>query len=113
MGRKGSLKTCFVSGGCLRFAMRLMRPGRCFGPLPAGARGLVAQLVEQCPFKALVQGSSPCQPTIFIKHNGINGFYRIYGCGAPKVRIKVRIVTRKYEDVQGRTSRQFSIEMER
>ncbi len=26
--------------------------------------GLVAQLVEQCPFKALVQGSSPCQPTI-------------------------------------------------
>ena len=27
--------------------------------------GLVAQLVEQCPFKALVQGSSPCQPTIF------------------------------------------------
>src|ERR1039457_1532960 len=25
--------------------------------------GLVAQLVEQCPFKALVQGSSPCQPT--------------------------------------------------
>jgi hypothetical protein len=24
---------------------------------------LVAQLVEQCPFKALVQGSSPCQPT--------------------------------------------------
>src|SRR5258707_12017119 len=28
-------------------------------------KGLVAQLVEQCPFKALVQGSSPCQPTIF------------------------------------------------
>src|SRR6266480_2332391 len=27
--------------------------------------GLVAQLVEQCPFKALVQGSSPCQPTTF------------------------------------------------
>ena len=27
------------------------------------AVGLVAQLVEQCPFKALVQGSSPCQPT--------------------------------------------------
>jgi hypothetical protein len=27
------------------------------------AAGLVAQLVEQCPFKALVQGSSPCQPT--------------------------------------------------
>src|SRR5437870_3901786 len=27
--------------------------------------GLVAQLVEQCPFKALVQGSSPCQPTSF------------------------------------------------
>ena len=26
---------------------------------------MVAQLVEQCPFKALVQGSSPCQPTIF------------------------------------------------
>ena len=29
--------------------------------------GLVAQLVEQCPFKALVQGSSPCQPTTFEK----------------------------------------------
>jgi predicted GIY-YIG superfamily endonuclease len=29
--------------------------------------GLVAQLVEQCPFKALVQGSSPCQPTTFKK----------------------------------------------
>ena|GEM_PF-3160755 len=27
--------------------------------------GLVAQLVEQCPFKALVLGSSPSQPTIF------------------------------------------------
>ena len=27
-------------------------------------RGLVAQLVEQCPFKALVRGSSPRQPTI-------------------------------------------------
>jgi hypothetical protein len=27
--------------------------------------GLVAQLVEQCPFKALVRGSSPRQPTIF------------------------------------------------
>ena len=26
--------------------------------------GLVAQLVEQCPFKALVVGSSPTQPTI-------------------------------------------------
>ena len=26
--------------------------------------GLVAQLVEQCPFKALVRGSSPRQPTI-------------------------------------------------
>ncbi len=26
-------------------------------------RGLVAQLVEQCPFKALVVGSSPTQPT--------------------------------------------------
>jgi hypothetical protein len=25
---------------------------------------LVAQLVEQCPFKALVEGSSPSQPTI-------------------------------------------------
>ena len=25
--------------------------------------GLVAQLVEQRPFKPLVQGSSPCQPT--------------------------------------------------
>jgi hypothetical protein len=23
-------------------------------------------LVEQCPFKALVQGSSPCQPTNFL-----------------------------------------------
>ena len=28
-------------------------------------RGLVAQLVEQCPFKALVRGSSPRQPTRF------------------------------------------------
>ena len=27
------------------------------------ANGLVAQLVEQRPFKPLVQGSSPCQPT--------------------------------------------------
>lgn len=27
--------------------------------------GLVAQLVEQRPFKPFVQGSSPCQPTIF------------------------------------------------
>jgi hypothetical protein len=27
------------------------------------AVGLVAQLVEQCPFKALVVGSSPTQPT--------------------------------------------------
>lgn len=25
--------------------------------------GIVAQLVEQRPFKALVQGSSPCGPT--------------------------------------------------
>ena len=32
--------------------------------------GLVAQLVEQCPFKALVQGSSPCQPTIFSRSMG-------------------------------------------
>ena len=30
---------------------------------PLSGLGLVAQLVEQCPFKALVQGSSPCQPT--------------------------------------------------
>jgi hypothetical protein len=29
-----------------------------------GRVGLVAQLVEQCPFKALVAGSSPAQPTI-------------------------------------------------
>jgi hypothetical protein len=29
-------------------------------------RGLVAQLVEQCPFKALVRGSSPRQPTRFL-----------------------------------------------
>ena len=28
-------------------------------------RGLVAQSVEQRPFKPLVQGSSPCQPTTF------------------------------------------------
>lgn len=34
-----------------------------FNP-PRPFSGLVAQLVEQCPFKALVQGSSPCQPTI-------------------------------------------------
>ncbi len=28
---------------------------------------LVAQLVEQCPFKALVVGSSPAQPTIQVQ----------------------------------------------
>ena len=28
--------------------------------------GLIAQLVEQRPFKPFVQGSSPCQPTIFL-----------------------------------------------
>lgn len=32
----------------------------------AGICGLVAQLVEQCPFKALVRGSSPRQPTIIL-----------------------------------------------
>ncbi len=32
---------------------------------PAAVRGPVAQLVEQCPFKALVVGSSPTRPTIF------------------------------------------------
>ena len=53
---------------------RLMRPLRSIRPLRLHAprrlfsvrvpmAGLVAQLVEQCPFKALVQGSSPCQPT--------------------------------------------------
>ena len=31
--------------------------------------GLVAQLVEQCPFKALVRGSSPRQPTTIIDYN--------------------------------------------
>lgn len=31
--------------------------------------GLVAQLVEQCPFKALVRGSSPRQPTNFAVEN--------------------------------------------
>ena len=36
-------------------------PGRFRRPESRG--GLVAQSVEQCPFKALVQGSSPCQPT--------------------------------------------------
>jgi hypothetical protein len=30
----------------------------------SNACGLVAQSVEQCPFKALVVGSSPTQPTI-------------------------------------------------
>src|SRR5260370_41669556 len=42
---------------------KILRPSRglLFVRLPS--IGLVAQLVEQCPFKALVQGSSPCQPT--------------------------------------------------
>ena len=35
--------------------------------------GLVAQLVEQCPFKALVRGSSPRQPTTFAAFNWPNG----------------------------------------
>ena len=34
--------------------------------------GLVAQLVEQCPFKALVRGSSPRQPTISISPQPAN-----------------------------------------
>jgi hypothetical protein len=37
---------------------------RRFESFEFGADGLVAQLVEQCPFKALVPGSSPGQPTI-------------------------------------------------
>ena len=43
------------------------RPNQCILSIllvSSGHCGLVAQLVEQCPFKALVQGSSPCQPTI-------------------------------------------------
>ena len=32
--------------------------------------GLVAQSVEQCPFKALVRGSSPRQPTMLL-FNGL------------------------------------------
>ena len=35
--------------------------------------GLVAQLVEQCPFKALVRGSSPRQPTIFRYQKWLTG----------------------------------------
>lgn len=48
--------------------MTMVRP-----PLLKGHRsriakfgGLVAQLVEQRPFKPFVQGSSPCQPTIYL-----------------------------------------------
>ncbi len=35
------------------------------GIIHAPLVGLVAQLVEQCPFKAFVRGSSPRQPTNF------------------------------------------------
>ena len=42
-------------------------------PLDNCLRGLVAQLVEQCPFKALVQGSSPCQPTTFFFKDEVRG----------------------------------------
>ena len=37
---------------------------RCKSKAAKSLSGLVAQLVEQCPFKALVEGSSPSQPTI-------------------------------------------------
>jgi hypothetical protein len=35
--------------------------------------GRVAQLVEQCPFKAWVEGSSPSALTRFIKANSLAG----------------------------------------
>src|ERR1044071_1308328 len=58
----------YQTGNCLRGARELIRfRGALLGGSSTAARiaawGLVAQLVEQCPFKALVQGSSPCQPT--------------------------------------------------
>jgi hypothetical protein len=37
--------------------------------------GTVAQLVEQGPFKALVLGSSPSRPTIFIYKSIIHGVF--------------------------------------
>ena len=48
-----------LNPACSAFGPRLLSDAL-FGEQNAG---LVAQLVEQCPFKALVQGSSPCQPT--------------------------------------------------
>src|SRR6266699_6170754 len=42
---------------------KILRPPRGLLIVRLPSIGLVAQLVEQCPFKALVQGSSPCQPT--------------------------------------------------
>ncbi|MDB6065801.1 MAG: hypothetical protein JWR26_2009 [Pedosphaera sp.] len=57
-------KSCVGGRRCLAFAARLIWLKLQFRPNPPRAiSGLVAQLVEQCPFKALVQGSSPCQPT--------------------------------------------------
>ena len=43
---------------------------RKFKETPGCLRGLVAQLVEQRPFKPLVLGSSPSQPTTFSRSQG-------------------------------------------
>lgn len=45
------------------FWIKLTAFAEAFAAAKVSANGLVAQLVEQRPFKPLVQGSSPCQPT--------------------------------------------------
>lgn len=58
----------------------VLQTGLSFSNGGAMFRGLVAQLVEQCPFKALVQGSSPCQPTTFCKESLQNSFLGLHRC---------------------------------
>ena len=41
--------------------------------------GSVAQLVEQCPFKALAVGSSPTRPTIRFAHFKVLSVMRMMG----------------------------------
>ena len=59
---------------------KALRPKNCSISLRPVFGGLVAQLVEQCPFKALVRGSSPRQPTSFDNGSSLRG-----GRAAPKV----------------------------
>jgi hypothetical protein len=63
--RRKILARCLrVNYRCAAFDLALSSGNNFLAGLKANNFGLVAQLVEQCPFKALVQGSSPCQPTI-------------------------------------------------